>query len=178
MGIKGRRVKKNGEPSLFASVEHIINQAIADGLINDGLVDINKIVEREGIEIKKDSTLSSAISGYLRCIDGKWVIGVNASHHLKRQRFTIAHEFAHYIYHKDDYGDFVDEEIYFRSESTNNIEYKANQVASELIMPEKYFHEAIKSGFNTVEKLADKFDVSTTAVKIRAINLGYRSGNE
>jgi Zn-dependent peptidase ImmA (M78 family) len=177
MGVKGKRVKNN-EPVVFTSVDHIISQATADGFVVDGLVDINKIVEKEDIKIIKDSTLPSVVSGYLKCIEGKWVIGVNASHHQKRQRFTIAHEYAHYIYHKDDHGDFIDEEIYFRSESTNNIEYKANQVASELLMPTTHFQDAINSGINTVEKLAEKFGVSAAAVKIRAVNLGYRSGNE
>ncbi len=177
MGVKGRRSRKlTDEPTLLSDVQSIINNAIDKGYVENYTVDIEKIVKDKGIILKKDTELSSSVSGYLKMIDKNWVIGVNAKHHPKRQRFTIAHEFAHYCLHKDDRGSFIDEEIYFRKSNDSSIEFNADRFASEILMPEYLFRDAIITNRITkINELAEKFNVSVLAIEHRAKNLNFKT---
>ena len=174
MGVKGKRsLKLSDEPTLLRNIEDIISKAREKGFINNYQVDIKEIVKSHGVILREES-MPSSLSGYLRFIDQKWVIGVNSKHHPKRQRYTIAHEFAHYILHRDDRGEFEDEEIYFRSDKTSSIEFKADEFAGEILMPDDLFRHAIKNGLKQIEELANAFNVSTLAVKVRAQMLGFK----
>ena len=103
MGVLGRRIKNNleDEPTLLGDIDAIIQKAKNKGMISNYVVDIKAIVEDEGIKIKKED-LPSSFSGYLKKNSNNWIIGVNKNHSDKRQRFTITHEFAHYILHRKD----------------------------------------------------------------------------
>jgi Zn-dependent peptidase ImmA (M78 family) len=172
MGVKGIRKRNIGEPTLIKDVKDVIDKASNDGFINGYCVDIESIIRNEkNLELVRDNNMESSISGSLSMDNQlrKWVIKVNSKHHIKRQRYTMAHEYAHYKLHKDDLGKFVDEEIYFRNRNKNAIEYNADRFASELLMPEKLFIEAVKiKNIREVEKLADMFQVSSIAIEIRA----------
>lgn len=177
MGVKGNRTKVIvGEPTLTKGIDSVINKAKEVGCISEkGLVDIKKLINTESDLILVESDdLDSTISGMLskdKKLD-KWILTVNAKHHPKRQRFTMAHEYAHYILHKDDRGTFVDEEIYFRKENNHSIEYNADLFASELLMPEENFINAIRvDGIKTIKELSDRFNVSAMAIELRAKKL-------
>ena len=177
MSVKGRRSRKlTDEPTLLSDVQSIIDNAIGKGFIEEYNVDIEKIVKDKGIILKKDNELSSSVSGYLKMIDKKWIIGVNAKHHPKRQRFTIAHEFAHYCLHKDDRGSFIDEEIYFRKSNDSSIEFNADRFASEILMPEDLFKDAIVTkGITKIKELSNIFNVSVMAIELRAKFLNFKT---
>jgi Zn-dependent peptidase ImmA (M78 family) len=115
-----------------------------------------------------------AKSGSLSYIDGKWIMCINSSHNLKRQRFTMAHELGHYILHKGKNIEFVDT-TFFRSDEMDSIEYNANEFASRLLMPEDDLRKLIdEDRIKNIGELASKFDVSSAAMKYRVISLGYR----
>ncbi|WP_321413050.1 ImmA/IrrE family metallo-endopeptidase [uncultured Desulfobacter sp.] len=179
MGVKGRRKRDlQDEPTLLKDVQSIIDNAIEKGFVKDYEVDIERIVENEGIILEKDFEMESSKSGSLSKDkkQDKWVIKVNGKHHVKRQRFTIAHEFAHYCLHKDEQGSFVDEEIYFRKDHESSIEYNADVFASEILMPKVLFDKAIKEdNIKKIKELSDKFNVSTMAITIRAEKLGFKT---
>lgn len=179
MGIKGDRRKRSfdDEPTLHKDVESILEVAKKNGYINDFEVDIEKIVLENGINLIKDDSMESSMSGSLSKDKKRnvWVIKVNAKHHKKRQRFTIAHEFAHYILHKDDQGTFVDEEIYFRKDHSSAIEYNADRFASELLIPEELFKTAVNKGIKKISELSDLFNVSSAAISMRAEKLGFKT---
>lgn len=180
MGVKGKRrkVKLEGEPTLLKDINSILNTAQEKGFISKHEVDIEKIIKNEGIELIKDTEMESSLSGSLYKDKDKnnWVIKVNAKHHKKRQRFTMAHEFAHYCLHKDASGTFVDEEVYFRKYHVSSIEYNADSFASEILMPENKFKNAIElENIKSIKTLSDMFNVSTSAILIRAKNLGYKT---
>ena len=159
-------------------VESIIEKAKKNGFITGYEINIEEIVKGEGINLVKDHDMESSRSGILKMDknSGKWVIIVNGKHHIKRQRFTIAHEFAHYCLHKDEQGTFVDEEIYFRKDHENSIEYNADSFASELLMPKYLFEKAVKvDGIKKIKELSEKFNVSTMAVIIRAEKLDFKT---
>ena len=48
---------------------------------------------------------------------------------------------------------------------------EATDFACELLMPEKEFRQAIKDGFNTIEKLCIKFQLTSSAIRYRAWQL-------
>ena len=95
-------------------------------------------------------------------------------HHRNRQRFTVAHELAHYLEHRPHIiGDGLTDDIgvLFRSNQSGvsfNMEREANRIAAEILMPEKLLEAAIESGdYKTKRQLADYFGVSEEALSIR-----------
>ena len=119
--------------------------------------------------------MSDDISGMLSLADnGKdWVVKVNALHHLNRQRFTIAHEIAHFSQHRFQQAEFKDLN-FFRNGKSNPMEVEANRFASELLMPESAFRDKVKVFSGSIEEIAQYFKVSTLAVRVRAKNLGMK----
>jgi Zn-dependent peptidase ImmA (M78 family) len=115
--------------------------------------------------------------------DGLAIIGVNSTHSIGRQRFTIAHEIGHLILHKDE-SLHVDEKspIGFRNEesslATKAPEIEANQFAAELLMPVEHLAKEIKSisddmgAEDAVIELANRFQVSEQAMTLRLTRLG------
>ncbi|WP_346862097.1 ImmA/IrrE family metallo-endopeptidase [uncultured Draconibacterium sp.] len=175
MGVRGRRSKKyDDEPTLLNDIADIISKAKQEGLVQGYTVDIKSIIEKNGITIKEDNLLPH-VSGYLRREDGKWIIGVNKKHHPNRKRYTMAHEFAHYCLHRDERDSFEDEEIYFRKNHDSSIEFKADEFAATILMPEDMFRGAIEKGIKSIKDLADLFSVSVQAIKHRAKGLGYNT---
>ena len=56
----------------------------------------------------------------------------------------------------------------------SDIEYRANEFASKLLMPEDSVRKAIAEGIRNLGMLAERFDVSSPAMKIRVQDLGYK----
>lgn len=181
MGSIGRRPQINNikeEPSLLGDVNDIIIYLRKENLINDCVVNIERLINERGVNIIYDETLSSNQSGYLRKIEENWVIGVNKKHNSKRQRFTLAHEFAHFVLHKDDSNNSFEDEIFFRDENLTSIEYAANEFAAAILMPQDLIEHCISTDFSDIEELANKFNVSVLAMKNRVVSLGYKLAYE
>jgi len=105
-----------------------------------------------------------------------WIMIVNSLHHPNRQRFTIAHEIAHRVKHALNCNSFEDT-TFFRNGDSNWMEAQANDFAAKLLMPESEFTSYIEKTSSSVEKIAEHFQVSTMAVRIRAKQLGYEGHN-
>lgn len=177
MGVRGRRIVPDlDEPTLLGNIDDIIEKAQQDGLISKYNVDIESIIKQHDIIIQRDD-MSASISGYLTKKNGRWIIAVNKNHHKHRQRYTMAHEFAHFCLHKSENDDYFEDEIFFRDENQTSIEYAANLFAAKLLMPEALINSSIKAGATSLKKLAEQFDVSILAVKNRVISLGYKITN-
>ena len=183
MGAIGTRPqinKQNQEPPLLGgNVDDIIKSITDLGLIdNKGRVDIVEYVKQiDNINLVFDGELSSAQSGYLAKEGNKWIIGVNKKHNHKRQRFTIAHELAHFILHKGE-EEYFEDEIFFRDNNLTSIEFAANNFAANILMPEASIRKSIAGGVTSLEDLADNYDVSVLAVKNTVLSLGYNLKNE
>jgi Zn-dependent peptidase ImmA (M78 family) len=120
--------------------------------------------------------------------DGQRVIGVNALHGKRRQRFTIAHEIAHLVLHANE-DLHVDETfpIGFRTDMSSlaidDKEIEANQFAAELLMPATWVlqdaaevHIDFEGDDEAIQQLADKYGVSLRAMTIRLSALGALDG--
>lgn len=137
-------------------------------------LDVKALLSALGIRLLS-VPMSDDVSGMLSLADnGKdWVVKVNALHHPNRQRFTIAHEIAHFSRHRFQQIEFKDLN-FFRNGESNPMEVEANRFASELLMPESAFRDKVKVLSGSIEEIAQYFKVSTLAVRVRAKNLGMK----
>jgi Zn-dependent peptidase ImmA (M78 family) len=127
------------------------------------------------------------VSGALIRDDASVVIAVNSAQHENRQRFTIAHEIGHFLFHKGTQIHFDDDfQVKYRnavsSEATNVDEIEANRFAAALLMPEEFLRRDLlrlkpndKTIDNTIHSLAVRYKVSTRAMELRLVNLGFIS---
>jgi len=109
------------------------------------------------------------------------VIAVNTSHHLNRQRFTVAHELGHYFFHQG-LEEHVDQNfrIAWRNSDSSRaidwLEIEANRFAAELLMPREFLVKDLDAlqriEKRTVALLASRYRVSPEAMKFRLTNLG------
>lgn len=148
-------------------------------------VDVLKIVETLGLNIL-ETQLPDDTSGILeKSENNKGTIFVNKSHPLVRKRFTIAHEIGHYLLSSKN-GIYVDKSIFFRDgksrQAVDKDEMIANCFAAELLMPKNFVKKAltkfinngfIDSGDDVVQKLAEEFKVSATAMSIKLQSMNF-----
>ena len=135
-------------------------------------IQIAKMAREMGVEVYKSEGWPDHISGLIRtdpehCGESGYAIYTNASHSERRRRFTIAHELAHYILHRHLIGNGITDDVLYRSRLGGPIERQANRYAAKLLMPWGLILESFEQGIDTVEKLADKFEVSKSAMSIR-----------
>ena len=163
--------------------DELVNRAI--GLSADaGYVDVIKLAKLLDINVFFATDESEDFNA---CIEKdletkKYNILVNPTQPLERQRFSIAHELAHFVLHKDtldkkgklnrDPEDFM----------TKTEEDKADKLAAEILMPipilQKYTEEI---GLNKkeeikrdiIEKIAIYFKVSRTVAVIKLRELKF-----
>ena len=116
------------------------------------------------------SDLPLAVSGMLVLDQDErktWTIKVNRHEHRNRQRFTIAHEIAHFVLHRDVIGNELVDDTFYRSGLSERREYEANAVAAEILMPWPLIRRLMHDGERNVEKLAETLQVSPAAMNIR-----------
>lgn len=84
------------------------------------------------------SELPAGVSGKLTCEpkgSDQWVIRVNRHEHRNRQRFTIAHEIAHFVLHRTEIDGELTDDTFYRSGLSEKREFEANRLAAEILMP-------------------------------------------
>lgn len=100
-------------------------------------------------------------------------IHINAGHHANRQRFTLAHELAHFAMHRDLMGNSVtDTTLYRSSELSDQLERQANVYAAMLILPAPLVRLKHAEFSGDLHRLAQHFRVSHRAMEIRLEELG------
>ena len=117
-------------------------------------------------------------SAVLICKNGRYIIFYNQDDYAPRVRFSILHEFAHYLLgHK--FGKYNEnDEQYVRQE------IEANYFAAQLLMPEQVLNELKKRGARISKEFLKKhFGVSEEAAIKRIETLGkvnyeWRSDDE
>ncbi len=136
-------------------------------------VDVVAIASDLGVNVWKKS-LPDSVSGkiFRDPMNGGpttgFSIAVNESHSLVRQRFTVAHEIAHFILHrrKLESGDLIDDAMY-RSGLTSKEETAANRLAADILMPLPLIKQLLDAGIRDPESLAARLQVSLPAMRIR-----------
>lgn len=97
----------------------------------------------------------------------KWIIRVNRHEHKNRQRFTIAHEIAHFVLHRSEIGDGLTDDTFYRSGLSERREWEANKMAADILMPWELIRTETAQGRHSPSELAQKFGVSEAAMHIR-----------
>ncbi|MER8806065.1 ImmA/IrrE family metallo-endopeptidase [Mesorhizobium australicum] len=101
------------------------------------------------------------------------VITVNKTHPRSRQRFTIAHEIAHFVLHRDLIGDGIIDNALYRDDRIGDArERQANRYAASLLMPMSLVKKAWRDGIRSAPGLASAFGVSPAVADIRWRELG------
>jgi Zn-dependent peptidase ImmA (M78 family) len=140
-------------------------------------VNVERIARSLGVKIEF-APFDDELSGMAFIKDGVPAIGINSLHHPNRQRFTLAHELAHILLHSPelekavhvDKGSLRRDRV--SATGTDMLEIAANAFAAELLMPEEFLSAVLDEKLDledpqVLEKLANKFRVSVTALQYR-----------
>src|SRR5215204_5083184 len=125
----------------YSKIERLVESLLADAGLDVSPVPIEKLVKKLPIELKYGDL--GDVSGLLVRDSASCTIGVNKNHPKVRQRFTIAHEFGHYLLHAG-ISSHLDRDyrINFRSaessQATNIEEIEANFFAASILMPKLF----------------------------------------
>jgi hypothetical protein len=136
-------------------------------------VDVSAIAHDLGINVWEMHDLPDGISGkiFKDPLNGgfeNYSIGVNATENFRRKRFTVAHEIAHFILHRDKIGDELTDDAMYRSGLSTREEVQANSLAADIIMPVHLIQQLRKNkGNEDVSALADALQVSEPAMRVR-----------
>lgn len=136
-------------------------------------VEVVRIAEALGLRVWEFSDLPPTVSGKI-FKDAKnggasgFSIGVNATESFTRKRFTVAHELAHFILHRNRItNELVDDTMYRSPLVSSAEEVEANKVAADILMPYHLIQRLMGAGMTNVDQLASAFQVSGTAMRVR-----------
>ena len=134
-------------------------------------VDPVYIANELGIKVVR-APLPPRVSGALVKMPGEDpVILIHSGDHIRRQRFTCAHELGHYVYlvrSNEDLESFevVDLRSPLSSQGTDPKERFANNFAANLLMPRAEVRRLLAKGYDELE-MARYFGVSEEAMRYR-----------
>lgn len=132
-------------------------------------VNIVGIAKMIGLAVWEDADLATGVSGKI-FRDSKnggslgYSIVIRAQDSIARKRFTVAHELAHYVLHRNLFKDLLIEDALYRSGLSSSIEAQANGLAADLLMPWSLLAPVSDQ---PVDRLAKMFQVSEEAMRIR-----------
>lgn len=140
-------------------------------------VDPADLAQKAGLRVVQ-LDLDEDISGVLVVSGDRRAIGVNGNQARPRQRFTIAHELAHFV--KQHSPTVIDAGVTGREWSADSgasplEEHQANTFAAELLMPSTWVEKDFRLTTRDHEDLATRYEVSAQAMWIRLLELGLVS---
>lgn len=158
----------------FSYSERIRNEdlEILNGFSSRIPVQVGALADALGLKVVV-ATLPMNISGLIQPEAGSgFVIKVNRFESKERQRFTIAHEIAHYLIHRDKIDAGVVDSVLYRSKLSSRTEAEANRLAADIVMPRRAIADAVQGkgeiqSDRVVQDLANAFGVSKQAMAIR-----------
>lgn len=169
--------KSSRLPEISASAldtpERVLEFCRRRGYISDnGFLDVEALIESDmNLELRLDNLGDKDAS--IKEVGGKYIITVNSNHSKSRQRFSMAHEYAHYQLHRSQLNGMQDgEKIMFRDGEANGIESQANRFAASILMPEQFVVHALRQNDSDRVSAAGDLGVSLAAFEYRLLTLG------
>ncbi len=151
---------------------------IAARFMDSAPVDLDGIADALGIDVfvnkEMDDSLSGLITSCDECNSG-FRIEINGKHSIYRQRFTLAHELAHYLLHRDVVGNGITDSTMYRSDLSTHYEVEANNMAGKILMPSNLVRKLYQAGLRSISGLQAAFLVSDEAMRIRLKQLRLAS---
>jgi Zn-dependent peptidase ImmA (M78 family) len=134
-------------------------------------VKLSSLAKELGLRVIS-STLPPGISGEIRPGGDGFMISVNRHDSARRQRFTVAHEIAHFLIHRDQIGNGISDDVLYRSSLSDAREAEANRLAAEILVPRSTLETKRDELSNLgdeelVASLSSLFEVSEAAMRIR-----------
>jgi len=166
----------------YITKDEILEKAVNSKGSNKNYVDVILLANDLEISVyaaKKENDFSAEI--HYDKDDFKYAIFVNSNHPITRQRFSIAHEIAHFVLHHDvleKYGFLARDD--FDVENVSIMEKEANELAGQMLMPEscmksyaekQQIQKSIKK--ENIIQISKYFKVSKYAVLFRLKELDY-----
>ena len=136
-------------------------------------VDLHGIARALGLDVEERWFDDPEVAGMIEQAGRTYRISLNGIDNPRRQRFTLAHEIAHYILHRDLIGNGITDHGLYRSRLSDAVERQANRYAANLLMPSDLVRAAWRAGDCSVTGMATRFNVSEDAARIRLHELGY-----
>jgi hypothetical protein len=140
---------------------------------NEAPVNVTGIAEALGLTVwESDTELPEGVSGKLfkdpfsGGAEGFSII-VRASDPYVRRRFTVAHEIAHFVLHRNQVGDSLADDELYRSGLSTQQEAQANRFAADILMPRSLISRYVSAYGPNPAALAPLFKVSEAAMCIR-----------
>jgi hypothetical protein len=132
-------------------------------------VDVGGLARALGLNLWESSSLPNSVSGKLfrDATNGGpsgYSVVVRARDPFVRKRFTVAHEVAHYLLHRDLFKQELVDDALYRSGLSTKEEAEANRVAADILMP---WHLLSPVSGQPFDQLASMFQVSEQAMRIR-----------
>jgi Zn-dependent peptidase ImmA (M78 family) len=136
-------------------------------------IDIEVIAEHCGATVTYEPL--SGCEARILGLGNRAIITVNSGSNEPRRRFSAAHELAHWMHDRGKLAAACSATT-IRDSWGSDREARANQYASDLLLPKSMFVPRVKERditFVTVDALRDDFNVSMTATAIRLVRCGH-----
>lgn len=173
----------------YESIRKKAEEFCKENGIDSAPVEIIRICNDLGIKVF-ENYLKEDVSGLIIVDDKKWeeydsdkFILVNLYESAARRRFTVAHELAHYILHRNGNKLYAHRDMN-TNDTLPTIEREANYFAANILMPEEVLKDFIWDvkvnsvgkvpRFIMAKKVADAFAVSEAAAEVRLKQLGMK----
>ena len=106
----------------------------------------------------------------------KAIVTVNSNGTSGRQRFSLAHELGHWVYHRGQIMTCKADVIGSFGDKASAAEKHADNYAASLLMPRYLYQPALRSyrqlDFDVIRGLSNHFSVSVTAAARRCVEIG------
>lgn len=145
-------------------------------LDSKGFLDIKKLIEENDNLILSFEDLQDN-DGSIEYLEkeNKFLIKINKNRPETRQRFIMAHEYIHYILHRNTIiENSHTDKIQLRGQSKDELDSEANFLAAEILMSTECFKKAWKNTNGNSDLVKQIFNVSQQAVIFRANHLGLK----
>lgn len=165
------RISKVGGKNMI-NINHVLEEKSKDILVNNDMlklpVNLSEIAKNNNIDVYIDK-LPDGISGAIRYNEEKekFEILIEENESNVRQRFTLAHELAHFFLEKEkiETSGKIHFDTLFRKEK-NSEEREVEYLAGAILM-NKEILEKLYDINSSIKDLAKVFDVSESAMTVR-----------
>ncbi len=158
--VPRRRMNRNEALAVAEQQAHRLRQLLG---IDYPAINDRQLRTIPGVVIERVPNLE--VSGATQQVRDLWIILINHDDVAVRQRFTIAHELKHIFDHPA-------REASQDSQPKWLIERICDYFAACLLMPRPWIKRAWTAGIQDTQQLAEAFDVSHTAIRIRLQQVG------
>jgi Zn-dependent peptidase ImmA (M78 family)/DNA-binding XRE family transcriptional regulator len=140
----------------------------------DPPVNMDEVCQALGVPIYMQAMADPLSAAVMTIGEGAFAIGVNATHHKQRRRFSIAHELGHAVLRHEAsyYLEYSVQDAWEPPGYRYLDEREANGFAAALLMDERWLREDFAQGLRDVSELAERYEVSPAAMGFRLTNVG------